>query len=80
MKETTITLPDDLALWGPVQAAGQHLRFSSWRIQLPEGTRLQEDECRPALKRASAINPPKADWIDGRKPSRDEPHHGNSLR
>ena len=80
MKNVTVTLPGDLALWLRVRAAQKNRSVSSWLAQLLEGMKRQEDEYEIAMERALAIAPRKAEWVDRRKPTRDELHDRDSFR
>ena len=80
MRNVTITLTDELALWLRVRAAEQDRSVSSWLAQLIEGIKLQEDDYQSAMERALAIEPWQAEWTQGHRPTRDELHDRDSLR
>lgn len=80
MRNVTITLTEELALWLRVRAAEQDRSVSSWLAQLIEGIKLQEDDYESAMERALAIKPRQAEWIHGHRPTRDELHDRDSLR
>ena len=80
MRNVTITLPEDLALWLRVRAAENDRSVSSWVAQPLEVMRLHEDEYQSAMERALGIDPRQAEWIDGRKPTRDELHDRARIR
>lgn len=80
MKNITITLPDDLARWLRVRAAENERSVSRWVAELIDRTRRQEDAYEVAMKRALSIEPRKMEWIDGRKPTREELHDRASFR
>ena len=80
MRNVTISLPDDLALWLRVRAAEHDRSVSSWLAQVIEAMKLQEDNYRSAMERALAIKPHHAEWSGGRRPTRDELHDRDSLR
>ena len=80
MRNVTVTLPEDLALWLRVRAARKNSSVSSWLAHLLEGMKRQEDEYEIAMERALAIEPRKAEWVDRRKPTRDELHDRESFR
>ena len=80
MKNVTITLPEDLARWVSVRAAADDRSMSKWVAELLEKMRRQEDEYETAMKRALSIAPRKMEWIDGRKPSREELHDRSRFR
>ncbi|MDE0047597.1 MAG: hypothetical protein OXU19_17345 [bacterium] len=79
MKNFTVTLSEDVAAWLRVWAAEDGLSVSRWLARLLEGMRRGEDEYDPAMERYLASKPRKLDWVDGRKPTRDELHDRSSL-
>ena len=82
MRNITITLPEDVALWLRVRAAQTDRSVSRWIAELLEGMRRQEDEYDVAMERflARAREPHKLQWTDGRKPTREELHDRAGLR
>ena len=80
MKNVTVTLPEDVALWLRVRAAENGRSVSKWLAELLEGMRRREDEYDLAMERLLARKPQKLGWIDGRRPTRDELHDRTSLR
>ena len=80
MKNVTISLPEDVARWLRVRAAADGRSVSGWVADLLAGMRLQEDNYEVAMKEALAIKPWKMEWVDGRKPTRDELHDRAGLR
>ena len=80
MKRVTITLPDDLAQWLRVRAAKDDRSVSRWVADLLDGMRRGEDEYDIAMKRYLAIKPWKMEWVDGRKPTREELHDRAGFR
>ncbi len=82
MKNVTVTLSDDIALWLRVRAAEQNCSMSKWLAELIEGMRRREDEYEIAMERflARARKPRKLEWVDGRRPTRDELHDRAGLR
>ena len=80
MRNVTITLTEELALWLRVRAAEQDRSVSSWLATLIEGMKLQEDDYRSAMERTLAIKPRQAEWIGGHRPTRDELHDRGGLR
>ena len=50
------------------------------RSGLYAGMRRQEDEYEVAMKQALAVKPRKMEWVDGRKPTREELHDRPSFR
>ena len=80
MKRVTITLPDDLARWLRVRAAKDNRSVSRWVADLLDGIQREEDEYDIAMKRYLAIKPWKMEWIDGRRPTREELYDRPCLR
>lgn len=80
MRNVTITLADDLARWLRVRAAEEDRSVSSWLAQVIARMKAQQDGYQIAMERALAIQPRQAEWIDGRKPTRDELHDRAGLR
>ncbi|MYA44722.1 MAG: ribbon-helix-helix protein, CopG family [Rhodospirillaceae bacterium] len=80
MKNITITLPEDTAAWLRVRAAENGRSVSRWMAELLEGMRRGEDEYNLAMERYLARKPRKLDWVDGRRPTRDELHDRAGLR
>ena len=80
MRNMTITLTEELALWLRERAAEQDRSVSSWLAQLIEGIKLQEDDYQSAMERALVIKPRPAEWIEGHRPAREELHDRDSLR
>lgn len=82
MKNITITLPEEVALWLRIRAAQNERSVSRWIAELLEGMRRQEDEYDLAMERflARAREPRKLQWVDGRKPTREELHDRAGIR
>ena len=80
MKNITITLPEDLARWVRIRAAENERSVSRWLADLLEGMRRQDDDYAIAMRQFLAVEPRAMEWIDGRKPSRDERHDRAALR
>ena len=80
MRNVTVTLPEDTALWLRVRAAQADRSVSSWLADLIERARRGEDEYEIAMERALARKPRRMKWADGRKPTRDELHDRTGLR
>ena len=79
MKNVTITLPEDLARWLRIRAAENGRSVSKWLAELLEKMRRQEDEYETAMKRALSIPARRMEWVDGRKPSREELHDRTGI-
>ena len=80
MKNITITLPEETARWLRVKAAENEQSVSKWLAELLEGMQRGEDEYEVAMKRYLAIKPRKMEWVDGRKPTREELHDRATFR
>jgi len=76
MKNVTVTLPEETALWVRVRAAEQDRSVSRWLAEMLEGMRRAEDEYEIAMERflARARQPRRLAWADGRRPTREELH------
>ena len=80
MKKVTISLPDDLARWLRVRAAADGRGVSEWIADLLAETKHRDDEYEAARKEFLAVKPRKMEWVDGRKPTREELHDRDGLR
>ena len=80
MKTVTITLPENVAAWLKVRAAENGRSVSEWLAELLEGMRRKEDKYDVAMERYLSRKPRKLNWIDGRRPMRDELHDRSGLR
>ena len=80
MKNITVTLPEDLARWVRVRAAENERSVSRWLAELLEGMRRQDDGYATAMKQFLAVAPRRMEWIDGRKPTREELHDRAGFR
>ena len=80
MKNVTITLPEDVALWLRVKAAENDRSISRWIADLLEKMRRQEDQYDVAMQRYLALKPRRIDWPGGRRPTREELHDRPGLR
>ena len=80
MKNVTVSLPEDTARWLRVEAAKADRSVSAWLADLLEGRRRQDAEYEAAMERCLAIKPRKLQWVDGRKPTREELHDRASFR
>ena len=80
MKNVTVSLPEDTARWLRVEAAKADRSVSRWLAELLYKMRRQDDEYEAAMARYLAIKPRKLQWVDGRKPTREELHDRASLR
>ena len=80
MTNITLTLPEDVARWLRIKAAENERSMSKWLTELLEGMQRREDEYEVAMKRALSIKPRKMEWVDGRKPTREELHDRAAFR
>ena len=80
MKNVTVTLPEDVARWLRVRAAESERSVSKWLADLLQSMKRREDEYEVAMERFLARRPWKMEWVDGRKPTRDELHDRAGLR
>jgi len=80
MKNVTVTLPEETALWVRVRAAEQNRSVSSWLAELVEQMRRREDAYEVAMASALARRPRKMEWVAGRRPTRAELHDRAGLR
>ena len=80
MKNVTITLPEDLARWLRVRAAEDDRSVSRWIAQLLAEMRRRDDEYEVAKKEFLAVKPRWMEWVDGRKPTREELHDRAGFR
>ena len=80
MKNVTVSLPEDTARWLRVEAAKADRSVSAWLADLLESKRRQDAEYTAAMERCLAIKPRKFQWVDGRKPTREELHDRASFR
>ena len=80
MKNVTITLPDDLARWLRVRAAEDDRSVSRWIADLLAGMRRGEDGYEVAMREFLSVEPRRMEWIDGRRPTREELYDRPCLR
>ena len=59
MKNVTVSLPEEIALWLRAQATENGRSVSKWLADLLERTRRQESEYEAAMECALAIQPEK---------------------
>ena len=79
MKNLTITLPDGLARWLRLQAAGDDRSVSRWIAELLERMRRREEDYQEAMESYLAMKPRRFDRPDGRKPTRQELYDRRGL-
>ena len=67
---------NNLARWLRVRAAEDDRSVSRWIAQLLAEMRRRDDEYEVAKKEFLAVKPHRMEWVDGRKPTREELHDG----
>ena len=80
MRNVTVSLPEDTARWLRVEAAKADSSVSHWLAELFDNMRRKDEEYEAAMERCLAIKPRKFQWVDGRKPTREELHDRASFR
>ena len=80
MKKVTISLPDDLARWLRVRAAADGRSVSEWIAELLAEIQRRDDEYEIARREFLAVKPRKMEWVDGRKPTREQLHDRAGFR
>ena len=80
MRTVTVSLPEETARWLRVEAAKADCSVSGWLADLLFKIRHQDDEYEAAMARSLATKPRKFQWVDGRKPTREELHDRASFR
>ena len=80
MKNVTVTLPEDVALWVRVRAARNGRSVSRWLADLLSGMKRQDDEYEVAMERFLSRKPRMLKWAAGQKPARDELHDRAGFR
>ncbi len=80
MENVTVALPDDLARWVEVRAAENGRSAPEWIAAQLARMRRSEDEYDVAMNRFFGPEPRKMEWVDGRKPTREELHDRTDRR
>jgi hypothetical protein len=80
MKNITITLDERTAGWLRLQAAKRGMSVSRFVGELLQGRMHELREYSEAMRRFLSQKPLKFEWIDGRRPTRDELHERGRLR
>lgn len=80
MKNITVTLPEDTALWVRIRAAERGRSVSRWLADLLVGMHRGEGAYDAAMERFFAREPRKLTWSDGRRPTRDDLHERADVR
>lgn len=80
MKNVTVTLPEEVALWVRIRAARNGRSVSRWLADLLSGMKQQDEEYEVAMERFLTRKPRILHWAEGRKPTREELHDRAGLR
>ena len=72
MEDVAIALPDDPARWVEARAAEDGRSAPEWIAAQLDSMRRCDDEYDVAMNRFFGPEPRKPEWVDGRKPTRDE--------
>ena len=80
MKNVTVTLPEDVALWLRVRAAESGRSVSKWLADLIESTKRREDGYEMAMEQALGIEPEELNASGAPYPSRESLHDRSGLR
>ena len=71
---------EDAARWFRVETTRADRNVSARPADLLNDTKRLTDEYDAAMERYLAVKPRKLEWIDGRKPTREELHDPAGLR
>lgn len=80
MKNVTVTLPEEDALWVRVRAAENGRSVSRWLADMLQAMRRQEDSYEIAMEEALAMVPQRLNESGTPYPSRDSLHDRADLR
>jgi hypothetical protein len=80
MKNITVTLDEKTAGWVRVYAARQGKSVSRFLGELLQERMHELRDYDEAMRRYLAKKPVKFDWIDGRRPTREELHERADFR
>lgn len=72
MKNITVTLDDKTAAWVRVYAARQGMSVSRLLGELLQKHMRDQREYWEAMRRFQALKPFHLNWVDGRRPTREE--------
>ena len=79
MKNVTVTLPEDVALWLRVRAAESGRSVSRWLADLIESMKRREDGYEMAMEQALGIEPEELNAGGAPYPSRESLHDRSGL-
>ncbi len=80
MKNVTVTLPDEIALWLRIRAARDDRSVSRWLAERVAEMKRREDEYESAMERQLASKPRRLKGRGGRYPARESLHDRAGLR
>ena len=80
MDDVTVSLPDETMLWLQREAAKAGVSVSQWVAEVLQGLMNDRRQYAAAMERLLAIKPRKFEWVDGRRPTREELHDRAGLR
>ena len=80
MEDVTVSLPDETRLWLQREAAKAGVSVSRWVAEVLQGLMNDQRQYAAAMERLLAIKPRKFEWVDGRRPTREELHDRAGLR
>ena len=78
--EITLEISDDLLKWLEAQAAESECSVTEWINDSLERLQLTEPTYELSMKQYFSREPREFNWIDGRRPTRDELHDRDRLR
>ena len=80
MKNITITLDEKTAAWARIYAAQHGKSVSRLLGEILQERMREVRDYNEAMRRFMAMKPFDFEWIDGRRPTRDELHDRAGLR
>jgi hypothetical protein len=80
MKNITITLDQRTAAWARVYAAERGKSVSRLLGEILQERMREVRDYNDAMRRYLATQPIKFQWLDGKRPTRDELHDRSNLR
>lgn len=80
LKNVTITLDERTASWLRIAAAKRGLSVSRFVGEILRGQMNDQREYLEAMQRFLALKPFKFEWVDGRRPTREELYDRSRVR
>jgi hypothetical protein len=80
MKNITVTLDERTAAWARVYAAERGKSVSRLLGEILQERMREIRDYNDAMRRYLATKPIKFQWLDGKRPTRDELHDRSNLR